>query len=183
VHNIPFDEDIKMPLKWMAPECINFRHYSLKSDVWMYGVCCWEIMSYGTKPYPTIRNADVVEHIEAGGRLPQPHGCPDAFYRLLMRCWAYDSKDRPAFDEISSQLLGIIADAPPTSPAAVNHLRNLLNQQEQLKQTQALQQQQQQKDQQAQISSQETLSHFNGEPSIESAPRIVKINTIEIDSL
>lgn len=34
----------KMPLKWMAPECINFRRHTRKSDVWMFAVCAWEIM-------------------------------------------------------------------------------------------------------------------------------------------
>jgi serine/threonine protein kinase len=35
----------KMPLKWMAPECINFRRHTKKSDVWMFAVTAWEIMS------------------------------------------------------------------------------------------------------------------------------------------
>lgn len=38
--------DGKMPIKWMAPESVNFRRHTSKSDVWMFGVCCWEIMSY-----------------------------------------------------------------------------------------------------------------------------------------
>ena len=53
----------KMPLKWMAPECINFRRHTKKSDVWMFGVTCWEIMSYALPnirthplPYPFALN-------------------------------------------------------------------------------------------------------------------------------
>lgn len=41
----------KWPLKWYAPECINFRKFSSKSDVWSFGVTMWEAFSYGGKPY------------------------------------------------------------------------------------------------------------------------------------
>ncbi|KFQ56901.1 Tyrosine-protein kinase SYK, partial [Pelecanus crispus] len=41
----------KWPVKWYAPECMNFYTFSSKSDVWSFGVLMWEAFSYGQKPY------------------------------------------------------------------------------------------------------------------------------------
>ena len=58
-----------MPIKWMAPESINFRRFTTASDVWMFGVCAWEILSCGTKPFQRVKNNDVIGKIENGERL------------------------------------------------------------------------------------------------------------------
>ena len=42
----------KWPLKWYAPECIYYRIFTSKGDVWSYGVTMWEAVMYGGKPYP-----------------------------------------------------------------------------------------------------------------------------------
>ena len=41
----------KLPIKWMAPESINYRRFTSASDVWMFAVCIWEILQYGVKPF------------------------------------------------------------------------------------------------------------------------------------
>ena len=41
----------KMPIKWLALECIQQRVFTHKSDVWAFGVTVWELLEYGGKPY------------------------------------------------------------------------------------------------------------------------------------
>ena len=68
----------------MAPESINFRRFTHLSDVWMLAVCMWEILTMGKKPFQSIANADVIDQIENGLRLPLPDQyCPKSLYDLL----------------------------------------------------------------------------------------------------
>jgi len=86
----------KLPIKWMAPESINFRRFTTASDVWMFGVCMWEIMMYGVKPFQGVKNNDVISKIEGGDRLPLPPDCPPGMYNLMCLCWSYEPSERPS---------------------------------------------------------------------------------------
>ncbi|XP_072298154.1 protein tyrosine kinase 2 beta, b isoform X3 [Eucyclogobius newberryi] len=90
----------RLPIKWMAPESINFRRFTSASDVWMFAVCVWEIMSYGQQPFFWLENRDVINQLEQGIRLPKPDSCPPALYSLMTRCWSYDPRERPSFTEL-----------------------------------------------------------------------------------
>jgi len=41
----------KLAVKWLAPECLVSRQFSVKSDVWAFGVTLWEICNLGRMPY------------------------------------------------------------------------------------------------------------------------------------
>ncbi|XP_028295129.1 protein tyrosine kinase 2 beta, b isoform X2 [Gouania willdenowi] len=90
----------RLPIKWMAPESINFRRFTSASDVWMFAVCVWEIMSRGQQPFFWLENRDVINQLEQGIRLPKPDNCPPALYSLMTRCWSYDHRERPSFTEL-----------------------------------------------------------------------------------
>nr|XP_051684951.1 focal adhesion kinase 1 isoform X14 [Oryctolagus cuniculus] len=100
----------KLPIKWMAPESINFRRFTSASDVWMFGVCVWEILMHGVKPFQGVKNNDVIGRIENGERLPMPPNCPPTLYSLMTKCWAYDPSRRPRFTELKAQLSTVLEE-------------------------------------------------------------------------
>ncbi|XP_056620384.1 protein tyrosine kinase 2 beta, b [Triplophysa dalaica] len=94
----------RLPIKWMAPESINFRRFTAASDVWMFAVCVWEIMSQGKQPFHWLDNREVINQLEQGNRLPKPEQCPPALYSLMTCCWSYDPRERPTFTELACNI-------------------------------------------------------------------------------
>ena len=41
----------KFPLKWTAPESLTSSRFTIKSDVWSYGIVLVELTSCGQAPY------------------------------------------------------------------------------------------------------------------------------------
>ncbi|GAB5579638.1 tyrosine-protein kinase SYK isoform X2 [Prionailurus iriomotensis] len=80
----------KWPVKWYAPECINYYKFSSKSDVWSFGVLMWEAFSYGQKPYRGMKGSEVSAMLEKGERMGCPTGCPREMYELMKLCWTYE---------------------------------------------------------------------------------------------
>ncbi|XP_078099605.1 protein-tyrosine kinase 2-beta-like [Sander vitreus] len=97
----------RLPIKWMAPESINFRRFTTASDVWMFGVCVWEIFSMAQQPFFWLENGQVINQLELGIRLPMPQQCPPTVYSLLTRCWAYEPHGRPSFGQLVCSLSDI----------------------------------------------------------------------------
>ncbi|XP_076020188.1 tyrosine-protein kinase SYK [Genypterus blacodes] len=94
----------KWPVKWYAPECINYFKFSSKSDVWSFGVLMWEAFSYGQKPYKGMKGNDVMLMIEGGTRMDAPLNCPTEMYDLMRTCWTYKVDQRPAFKVVEPRL-------------------------------------------------------------------------------
>uniref|UniRef100_A0AAR2IZN4 non-specific protein-tyrosine kinase n=1 Tax=Pygocentrus nattereri TaxID=42514 RepID=A0AAR2IZN4_PYGNA len=92
----------QIPVKWTAPEALNYGRYTSESDVWSFGVLLWETFSRGITPYTSMNNQQTRDEVERGYRMPAPTGCPDEIYALMCRCWQYDPRHRPSFQKIRS---------------------------------------------------------------------------------
>lgn len=100
----------KMPIKWLALECIQHRIFTHKSDVWAFGVTVWELLTYGSRPYENVPARDVPELLEKGERLPQPNICTIEVYMLMLKCWMLDAESRPGFKELADDFAKMARD-------------------------------------------------------------------------
>uniref|UniRef100_A0A8C8J9F0 Tyrosine-protein kinase n=1 Tax=Oncorhynchus tshawytscha TaxID=74940 RepID=A0A8C8J9F0_ONCTS len=94
----------KWPVKWYAPECMNYFKFSCKSDVWSFGVLMWEAYTLGMKPYKGMKGNEVIQMIENGERMDIPPNCPAEMYDLMKKCWTYNADERPGFAVVEPRL-------------------------------------------------------------------------------
>ncbi|XP_056637924.1 tyrosine-protein kinase Src42A isoform X1 [Diorhabda sublineata] len=94
----------RFPIKWTAPEAANYSKFSIKSDVWSFGILLTELVTYGRIPYPGLTNAEVLHQVEHGYRMPAPPGCPPALYEIMLECWNRDCMRRPTFETLQWKL-------------------------------------------------------------------------------
>ena len=112
-----FNVNLKLPIAWCAPECINFLKFTSASDVWAFGVTLWEMFSYGFQPWAAQTGQQILEAIDEPNsqRLDQPVHCPREHYQIMHQCWAHEPSKRPTFEE----LISILDDAKPEQVQAV----------------------------------------------------------------
>ncbi|XP_062286287.1 tyrosine-protein kinase Mer isoform X1 [Scomber scombrus] len=94
----------KMPVKWIAVESLADRVFTIKSDVWAFGVTMWEIATRGMTPYPGVQNHEIYDYLLEGNRLKQPPNCLDELYEIMYSCWRADPLDRPFFPQLREML-------------------------------------------------------------------------------
>uniref|UniRef100_A0A8C5I6Q8 Tyrosine-protein kinase n=1 Tax=Gouania willdenowi TaxID=441366 RepID=A0A8C5I6Q8_GOUWI len=97
----------QVPVKWTAPEALNYGRFTTQSDVWSFGVLLWETFSMGMSPYPSLSNQQTRDQVEQGYRMPAPLGCPVEIFRIMNNCWQYEPRNRPTFNKVRTELSAI----------------------------------------------------------------------------
>ncbi|KAM5272191.1 vascular endothelial growth factor receptor 2 [Ctenodactylus gundi] len=97
--------DARLPLKWMAPETIFDRVYTIQSDVWSFGVLLWEIFSLGASPYPGVKiDEEFCRRLKEGTRMRAPDYTTPEMYQTMLDCWHEEPNQRPTFSELVEHL-------------------------------------------------------------------------------
>jgi len=95
-----------VPWKWMDVEYLETGEFTLKSDVWSFGVVLWEILSMGQEPYVGKDIHNTIAEIKAGSRLPCPNQIEgtdwlEKFYHgATVWCWQADPNLRWSFQSL-----------------------------------------------------------------------------------
>lgn len=100
----------RLPIRWMAPESLYDNIFSVKSDIWSFGVLIWEIVTLGSTPYPGLAAAEVMRRIKEGYRLDRPEHCKRELYNIMYYCWDKDPACRPSFTELVNLTEGLLLD-------------------------------------------------------------------------
>lgn len=97
----------KLPTKWLAPECILYKEFTVMSDVWAFGIVLWEICMMGAMPYPGISAMDLVT------MLTGPQRSVSRPPRAFMACF---SDVFPVFFRCLACVLPVSTAPPAPSP-------------------------------------------------------------------
>ena len=90
--------------KWTAPEVALYSCFTIKSDVWSFGILLYELITYGQFPYPGMDNVQVLTVLQTGYRMQCPMGCPELLYEIMRDCWRDDATSRPTFETLQWKL-------------------------------------------------------------------------------
>lgn len=90
-----------LPLGWYALECVENEQYSHKSDVWSFGVTCWEMFTRGAEPDLPEKSDELIQALKLGRRLVCKGACRTNIYSKLIRiCWDQEPAGRPNFSDL-----------------------------------------------------------------------------------
>ena len=87
---------------WLAPEVINYAHFSKDSDVYAFGIVLWEIFTRQDvyEGYSAAQIISKVAHEGLRPRVPPGNICG----KLMSECWHQKPSERPGFHRILKKL-------------------------------------------------------------------------------
>ncbi|XGW28690.1 hypothetical protein V3C99_008463, partial [Haemonchus contortus] len=92
---------VRLPTKWLAPETITTLSFSLKTDVFSFGVVVYEIFSDGGEPWGGKTNAEVKALVSNGQFLTLPDCVPEAIRNFVQeRVFVRDPAERASMTKV-----------------------------------------------------------------------------------
>ena len=100
-----------LPVRWMPPEILGMAEFTLHSDIWSFGIFCWEVFAFGRLPYDDITDEEVLRLVPQGLRPEVPEeGCPLSLYSLMRDCWSPHPETRPKFTQLVVAIIDLNLD-------------------------------------------------------------------------
>ena len=131
---------MKLPMLWTPPECfppivtcgvnraasgVEVPFYSEKTDMWSYGVCIWEIATYGGTPYGKGgKLIETLKKVHEGARLELPEGTRKGIVNLMNFAFSDERNNRPSFGMVSEVLQN---EFQRSGAPGVRDIGNLIN--------------------------------------------------------
>lgn len=115
------DKAGRLPVKYMSIEALTLKRFSQASDVWAFGVCIWELMTYAQVPWVAegVANTEVKAAVKRGERLSKPTmrlvddgeeqqakntKIWDEWWEEIEQCWRKEITERPTFEDLHTSL-------------------------------------------------------------------------------
>eukprot|EP00912_Choanoflagellata_sp_UC4_P000255 UC4_evm1s160 len=100
--------------RWIPPgtEETFSQGWTIKSDVWQFGLLLYELWSGAKIPYGKSWFSDSISRstcflLQKGQYLPKPINCPPEVYDIILSCWKVVPDDRPSFESLHKVLLSV----------------------------------------------------------------------------
>jgi serine/threonine protein kinase len=94
-------------VEYMAPEVLSESLYSESSDVWSFGIVCWEIVKRRS-PYPSMTAVNIFFKVGARQLRPEllapDQYCSERLAHVVNACLDYDHRKRISFAVIRTAL-------------------------------------------------------------------------------
>eukprot|EP01105_Mastigella_eilhardi_P001641 TRINITY_DN1194_c0_g1_i2.p1 TRINITY_DN1194_c0_g1~~TRINITY_DN1194_c0_g1_i2.p1 ORF type:complete len:241 (-),score=61.34 TRINITY_DN1194_c0_g1_i2:22-744(-) len=89
---------------YMSPELLKGEQYNSLTDVYSYGVLCYEVLTQA-EPYASFTNTWAIASFVVGGERPAlPANTEPQFAAMVNSCWAQVPSARPTFTQVVSFL-------------------------------------------------------------------------------
>uniref|UniRef100_A0A8R1I4T2 Protein kinase domain-containing protein n=1 Tax=Caenorhabditis japonica TaxID=281687 RepID=A0A8R1I4T2_CAEJA len=92
-----YDNPNKIPFKWCPPEVLASQILTPKSDVWMFGVLCFEVCDKTGEPYGIVGASNLPQYLNDGYRHDRGQHMSETIYDLALNCMRTEAADRPSF--------------------------------------------------------------------------------------